>query len=302
MGTARVTAVIVAYRSWHTIGRALHEAQRAHDAGFLECVVVDNNSQDGTIEYLRAEHPWATVIPNAANVGFGRACNLAFSRVRTPYVLLLNPDAVLAIDGLVAMVRFLEHHPDAGIVGPAVRHPDGSLQLAGKLLTPGNVILRAARWRKAFEQRRAIIPGESAFRTEWLSGSILLLRKHLLDELSGFDPRFFLYFEDDDLCRRAIDRGWEIWALGEALGEHVHAASARAGDSTLYSDCIPEHYFRSRFYYLVKHHGWLKAAATDVLEVVLVASTGLARRLMGRKDPQVLVRLRAPILRQPART
>lgn len=298
----KVTAVIVTYKSRDTIPNAMRTLREANQSRLCECIVVDNDSRDGTVDYLRSEHPWAMVIRNNENVGFGRACNLGFRQVRTPYVLLINPDAHLPIEGLGAMVRFLDCHPNAGIVGPAVRQPDGSLQLAGKLLTPGNVILRAARWPSSFQQRRAIIPGEAPFRTEWLSGSLLLVRKQVLDELSGFDPRFFLYFEDDDLCRRALDRGCDIWALGEVVGEHVHAASAERSQNALYSHCIAEHYFRSRFYYFVKHHGWLKAVATDVLEVIIIAGIGVIRRLMGHSDPDVLVRLRAPILRQPTQT
>ena len=298
-GGAPVTAVTVTYNSQRTVGKALGAMRGAHERGLVECVVVDNASADETVAYVEETEPWVTVLRNAENVGFARACNRAFQRARSPYVLLLNPDAALPTADLERMLRFLEEHPRAGIVGPATRQPDGALQIAGRLPTPLGIVLRAARWRPAGRDRRPIVPGEPPFRTEWLCGAILLVRRQVLDELDGFDPRFFLYFEDDDLCRRALDRGWEIWALGAAVGEHVHAASARETRSLLYLRCIAEHYFESRFHYLVKHHGWLRAALAELSELLLLLAITPLRWLAGRRQTGLLVRLSSPILRRP---
>jgi GT2 family glycosyltransferase len=253
----RVTAIVVTYRSRETIAETLRIAHEAHEAGLLDCVVVDNAGGDGTVEYIRAEHPWVEVIANAKNLGFGRACNVALGCVHTPYTLLLNPDATLALDALAVMVRFLDSERKAGIVGPAILAPDGSLAFARAPVTPLKVLLRAAARPKGHADHRVITPGGAPFRADWLSGAILLVRSSLLETLGGFDRRFFLYFEDDDLYRRALARGWEVWALGEAVGYHMIGASARATQSRLHDTAIADHFFRSRFYYLVKYHGWL---------------------------------------------
>lgn len=94
-------------------------------------------------------------------------------------------------------------------------------------------------------------------------GAVLLLRCAMLGEIGAFDPRFFLYFEETDLCRRASSAGWGIWAIGTAVADHLDAASAKSLQRRMFQTCIAEHYFRSRFYYLEKHFGWPAAVATE---------------------------------------
>lgn len=297
MSTAPVTAIIVSYRSRASIPAALEVARASHERGLLDCIVVDNDGTDGTADYVRSEHPWARVVESGANLGFGRGCNLGIAESRSPYVLLLNPDAVLPAEGLEALHRFLEQNPRAGLVGPAILEPQGRLQQAGGLLTPVRLVLGAAGRQLP---RRSVEPGAAPFRTDWLCGAILLIRRRALEELGGFDPRFFLYYEETDLCRRALEAGWELWAVGEAVGRHTLAASSDADSVAMVHGCIAEHYYRSRFYYLVKHHGWPAAAAAELGDIALLAARALCRKLLGRGGEAVLrERLRAPVLRQP---
>ena len=122
-----------------------------------------------------------------------------------------------------------------------------------------------------------------------------------MDELGGFDPRFFLYFEETDLCRRTENLGAELWAVGEALGHHIGGASAQQSDSRFVNGCIAEHFFRSRFYYLVKHHGWAAASAADIAELLIMAARAVLRTATGGSAGELVARLRAPILRPPSR-
>src|SRR5512139_2440690 len=132
----RTTAVIVTYRSRKTIAATLEGCRPAHDAGRLHVVVVDNASNDGTAAFVRGAFPWVEVVDAGGNLGFGRGCNLGFERVRTPYVLFLNPDATLGLESLTELESLLDAHPDVGIVGPGIRYEDGMLQRAGLLTTP----------------------------------------------------------------------------------------------------------------------------------------------------------------------
>ena len=149
------------------------------------------------------------------------------------------------------------------------------------------------------KDRRDIVPGSEPFKTNWVCGAVLLIRKNLFDELKGFDPRFFLYFEETDLCRRALAQGAEIWALGRAVATHGTGASAVMLKGEMYRGCIAEHFFRSRYYYLVKHHGWLTAASTEICELLVMTALALPRWLLRRKRGQLRMRLRAPILSMP---
>jgi GT2 family glycosyltransferase len=297
-----VTAVIVSYRSRDATTNAIASLAPAYEQGILNCIVVDNASNDGTVEHVRRHHSWAAIIVSRENVGFGRGCNLAISCVRTPYVLLINPDAVLPACSLLRLLDFMDAVPRAGMAAPATRTPDGKLQHAGGTPSPLQVLREA--WLPGWlpPTRTVIRPGSEPFRTDWLCGAVLLLRTAMLHDIGDFDPRFFLYFEETDLCRRAVARGWELWAVGQAVAEHVCGVSARATGSTLFHGCIAEHYFRSRFQYLVKHHGYGIAVMTEVVEMVIITLVSLVRMVTGRDIAYCRTRLRSPMFGLPARS
>lgn len=301
MKEARTTAVVVTFHSRKTIAATLSSARRCHERGLLDCVVVDNASRDGTAEWVRGEHPWVQLIESPENLGFGRACNLAFAHVQTPYLLLLNPDAQLEPDSLERLVDFLDSHPEAGIAGPAMRAPGGRVQFAGNIHTPWTILRSAAGRPQRGSGREPITPGRAAFRTDWLCGAVMLIRSQLFAQLEGFDPRFFLYFEETDLCRRAIERGAELWAVGEAVAFHAPATSAASVGAPMYGNCIAEHYFRSRFYFLAKHHGWLGAVAVELSEFVVLVVRGAGAYCLGRSDGALRERLKGPLLGLPSK-
>lgn len=265
---ASVTAVIVTYQSRRTIGAALDTLREAHDAGFADCVVVDNVSDDGTADFVAQTYPWVRLIRSPSNIGFGRGCNLGVASVSTPYVLLLNPDAAMKFDSIGLMHEFFEHHPGCSMVAPAIIESDLSLQDAGLMLTPATLLRSVFRMGNPFPDRRSIVPGGEPFRTTWICGAVMLMRTTQYRSLGGFDPRFFLYFEETDLCRRFIQNGGEIWTVGQAIAHHIGGASARSEEESMESNCIAEHFYRSRFYFLAKHYGRLTAVFLETLDAV----------------------------------
>ncbi|NHA15374.1 glycosyltransferase family 2 protein [Thioalkalivibrio sp. XN279] len=296
----RVTAVIVTYESSDTIDAALRALRLGYEAGMLEAIVVDNASSDGTPEQVARNHPWATLVHSGGNLGYGRGCNLGFERANTPYLLVMNPDAVVEVEALDTLVRFMDAHEKAGLCGPAVVEGSGRLQLSGAMLTPVSIMLKPILPRLAGPRMRSVEPGESPMRTNWICGSIMLIRRPMIDELRGFDPRFFLYFEETDLCKRAAEADWEIWTVGEATCRHVAGASAGVTGESLVQGAIAKHFFESRFYYLVKHHGRVPAVAAELGELCAMSLRALIERLRGRPYPNLGLRWRAPILKQPA--
>jgi GT2 family glycosyltransferase len=299
MSPRPVTAIIVTYQSARTIGNALAAARRCHDAGLLDLVVVDNASRDATPEILTREAGWARVVLEATNHGFGRGCNLGFEHVRSPYTILINPDAVVEPDALRTMLEFMEQRPRAGIVGPATlcgTKEDPELQPSGPYPTPWSALLEALPW-VGRSSAAVIVPGSAPVRTGWVCGAVLMIRSALMRELGGFDPRFFLYWEEVDLCRRAEHAGFENWVLGSALARHVVGASSSGGPRVGAS--VARHYFQSRYYYMAKHHGWAAATLAEVGEFALLALRSAVDALRGRGLERLRPRLQAALLSLP---
>lgn len=294
-----VTAIIVAYQSARTIAGALAAARRCHDAGLLELVVVDNASRDATREILAREADWARVVLEATNHGFGRGCNLGFAHVQSHYTLFLNPDAAIEPDALRTMLDFMESRASAGIVGPATLVSERSdlFQPTGPYPTPWSLVRDALPFLRRRSDAVPIVPGSAPMRTGWVCGAILMIRTDLVRRLNGFDPRFFLYWEEVDLCRRAAHAGYENWVLGDAVARHVVGASS--GAVPRFGTAVAKHYYQSRYYYMAKHHGWLAATAAEVGEFLLLSFESAVDALRGRGLERLRPRLQAPLLSLP---
>jgi N-acetylglucosaminyl-diphospho-decaprenol L-rhamnosyltransferase len=292
------TVVVVTYNAAKTIGPLLEALSAAHEARGTRCVVVDNSSRDGTLDVVRGRFPWVEAVSSGGNLGFGRGCNLGFQRTQTRYVLFLNPDAVMQITALATLEQFMEGHPRVGICAPAIREGD-QLQAAGLLATPTTVLRAATGLGRPYPKSRPIQPDDAPFRTSWVCGAAMMIRSDAFRALGGFDPRFFLYFEETDLLRRADEAGWEIWAVGQAVIEHEGAGAAKDTGQTLVGGCIAEHYFESRFYYLSKHHGRWAATATEAAEVAALLARSVLKRGLGRRDTRFRQRIAAPLFRGP---
>ena len=299
---AQVTAVIVTYQSAKTIARALAAAHRCHLAGLLATVVVDNGSTDATQDILAREARWARVLLTGHNNGFGRGCNIGFAQVTSAYTIFINPDAVVEPEALQTMLRFMQDNPRVGIVGPAIiegeHGVDGELQITGERPTPAAVLRAALPWPQKRPPVRAIVPGSEPQRTGWVCGAVFMVRTELMRQLHGFDPRFFLYWEETDVCQRAENAGHETWAVGRAVAHHVGGASS-SPDDTRIGGCIARHYFQSRHHYLRKHHGAAAAAAAELGEFALLALRAGADAVRGRGWARLRPRLQAPLLSLP---
>ncbi|KJS28618.1 MAG: hypothetical protein VR64_23870 [Desulfatitalea sp. BRH_c12] len=295
------TVVIVTYNSRVTIGETLDALYDAFQSGCIACIVVDNASNDGTADFIADRYPWVILIRCSRNLGYGRGCNRSFEHVITRYLLFLNPDARIDLSALTSLTNFMESHPSAGMCGPAVIEASGGLQPSGGIPNPWKIMLKPLLPGWASRGQRHVAPGEPPVETDWICGSIMLLRKRVIDEIGGFDPRFFLYFEDTDLCYRTRQAGWELWTVGESVCTHVNAASAKTTKEHMMWGTISEHYFKSRFYYLTKHFGRPWAIIAEIGELSFMFFRATVDLLRGSNSKNLKPRLRSPILKLPAR-
>lgn len=296
-----VTIVMVTYQSRDTVGDSLDAARLAYESGLAGVVVVDNASGDGTADFVADRYPWVTLIRSGGNLGYGRGCNLGFQHVDSPYVLFMNPDAVIEPAALETLIAFMEANPAAGIAAPAIERGKGGYQHAGGLPTPWRIMALAAGVYSPTIAGRPYQPGVGSERVDWVCGAALLVRSAVFERLGGFDPRFFLYFEETDLCRRCAVDGHEVWIVPTAAARHAAHASAKKVDaSAMASSYLQDHYYQSRFYYLSKHYGTLMAVATDAADVLFRAGRDCARVLLLRPARgELRRRLGLPLFKMP---
>ena len=292
-------AVIVSYNVAPLLHECLASIAEAAEAGGItvHVVVIDNASSDHSVEVARANRN-TTVVANTRNVGFGVACNqgIAIARaIGSEHVLFLNPDARLAPDALAALRNALETSPRHAIAGPDLRFPDGRPQpsrrrfpnLATLLVesTPlqwrGGGIDGSPGWpliepiiRRYQCADLADVPGT----VDWISGACLLIRVTALAAVGGFDPAFFLYFEETDLAHRLRKSGWTCTYTPEARVFHHRSQSA---DQNI--GARDRHYYASKMTYAARTLGTPLATLVRAEHVVLFGVEALWQSFRGNR-------------------
>ena len=203
----------------------------------LEVFVVDNDSSDDCEELVTEHYPQVKFIQSGANIGHAKGNNLAIKEASGRYIMILNPDIVLLENVFDKIVEMLDREKDIGMTTVQLRSPDGSLQPGAwrfhELSTPliqRNKFIRNTKWGQAANRKFEIKDWDrrDSQAVDWVQGSCLIARRETLDDIGLFDERFFLYFTDVDLCRRAWAAGWRVYYYSEVGAIHYyHRESAQ---------------------------------------------------------------------------
>ena len=248
----------------------------------IETIIIDNASQDGSVTGLQERCPSAIVIENQRNVGFGRANNQGMDIARGRYVLLLNTDAFVAPDTLAATVSAMDAHSDWGILGVRLVAVDGSDQPSCRHFpTPWNMFLNATCLDRFVTWSQLVDDPDCARdqtqECDWVPGCFFLIRCEVIARIGTFDPRFFMYYEEVDYCRRAKAAGWKVTYFPHTRVIHLGGASAEAlGPLVATTRQVSTLQMESEVLYLRKHHG-----AGGLLS--MFALTLAARAIVGLK-------------------
>jgi GT2 family glycosyltransferase len=211
-----VSIITVTYRSAGSITACLESVlgQRGVEA---EVIVVDNASPDDTVKVLQGFGARIKLIQNRDNIGFGRGCNQGFAQSNGRYICFFNPDAqFVGYHALADLCRAMDEHPAWGLAGSRV------VTAGGELERPSISYPDQGRVGKDFSR----LPGKIA----WVVGASMIARREVFEKLGGFDPAFFLYGEETDLCLRARERGHEIGYVETVEIRHVGGASEAGND------------------------------------------------------------------------
>lgn len=294
----KVRCVILNYKTPEMTIRATRSAQKALAEISHHIDVVDNDSQDGSLEKMSdalACEENVSVLDSGHNGGYGAGNNFAIRRafesaeIETPeYFYILNSDAFPQPDAVTALVDFLERTPAAGLAGSSIHGDDGEPHVTAfrfpslQSEVVGSVRLGALK--KVFpESEIPILPKpETTQRVDWTAGASLLIRREVFETIGYFDETFFLYFEETDLCRRAIQAGFETWYITESRVAHIGGASTGMKET---EKPMPRYWFESRRHYFVKNHGRAYTWAANLSHAVGLASFRLRAAIQDKDNP-----------------
>ena len=247
-----ISIVILNYKSR---GLALNCIKSIKESDFrdlkYEIIVVDNNSNDGIGELLAWQYPDIKFIQNKKNLGMGAGNNIGIEKAQGKYAVIMNPDAIAFPDTFKKMYDFMEASPEVGLSGPKQFYPDKTIQDSCyrwyNLLTPvyRRTPLGILPWAKKDVDRFLMkdFNHDSEKEVDWLLGSFLFCRRFCLNKIGLFDVRFFMYFEDTDLCRRAWENDWKVvyYPLAQVIHNHKRQSAENPWYESLWNRTTRAH-------------------------------------------------------------
>ncbi len=258
-----LSIIIVNYNQKNLLKQSLKGIDLVKPKLDYEIIVVDNNSADSSPDFLRQlknKNEKLKIILNNKNLGFAKANNLGIKNSLGKYILILNPDIVVLENSIEKLYQFMEENEKVGICGPKLINPDKSIQPScfrfPKWYTPilRRTFVRKFSWakKKINEYLMADFNHLEKKEVDWLLGACLMIRRKTLDEIGFFDERFFLYFEDVDLCRRAKNAGWKIFYFPDSCMVHYYqrASADQEGIFALFSKITWIHILSAIKYFL----------------------------------------------------
>ena len=203
-----LSVIIVNYNGLKYLKACLDSLIRHLDRLTSEIIVVDNNSADESVEFIKANYPQVILLETNKNLGFGKGNNLGVKSAKSDTLLLINNDTIVQ-DNLLPVFNFLQSNKDIGVVGINMLNKEMKyLPATGIFPTPGNLL----QLKKLLERRAGFKTGtfsKNHYEVDWLVGSFLMLSKKIYEEIMGFDEDYYMYVEDIDFCRKIADKGYK---------------------------------------------------------------------------------------------
>jgi GT2 family glycosyltransferase len=287
----RISVVIVNYRAYDELADCLKSLLEL-DGPDLEVLVVDHATDDGAMQPLVVSFPKVRFIGVSDNPGFAAGVNRAARHARGRYLLLLNPDCLIAADVMRQLEAWLDNAPGVGVAAGVIRDADGSIQASARRFPTlstafaGRSSWLSRTWPGNPWSRRNLIflsdPTAPVY-VDWVSGACMMVRREAFDAIQGMDEHFFLYWEDADFCRRLKNAGWStVYTPFEGVVHLTGRSSAAARVESLRA------FHNSAFYYLTKHGGRIARIVAPVVWLGLRARliVTVARQLRKQRQLQ----------------
>jgi GT2 family glycosyltransferase len=270
------SVILVSFNTRELLRESLMTVRKSDGVTF-ETIVVDNASSDGSADMVAAEFPEVRLIRSDINLGFAAANNRAFEIALGRYIVLLNSDAFLRPGALRLSVEHMDANPLVGLAGGRLVGRDGSWQPSARMFpsTLNNLLAMsglAARYPKSRLLGRMDRTWANPLEpcpVDWVPGAYSIIRRSVLDRIGFFDERFYLYYEEVDLCRRVKAANSEVWYWPDIVVEHLGGQSAKTMEnSRILKAASQTELWRMRagFLYFRKHHGKVGAWSSMLLD------------------------------------
>lgn len=271
-----LSIIIVNYNVKEFLQNLLHSIEKASINFSKEIIVVDNASDDGSVELINNKFPDVKLIENKINLGFGKANNQALMMAEGEFILLINPDAIVSEDTFDKMFLFFNKHPEAGLAGCKILNSDGTLQLACRRSFPGpwTSFTKVTGLSNLFPRSRIFarynltyLDENNTYEVDAISGSFMMMRKEVYQQVGGFDEQFFMYGEDLDFCYRVQRAGFKVYYV------HTTQIIHYKGESTKRSNLDETKVFYNAMHLFVKKH----FSSFFLVEIILRSAIGFRK-------------------------
>jgi GT2 family glycosyltransferase len=280
-----ISLILVSFNTCNVLRESLESVAREQGSLRLEIFVVDNNSHDGSVAMVETDFPHVRVIRSDVNLGFGAANNAALELARGKYVVLLNSDAFLCPRSLELSIQYMEENQNVGLAGGRLVGRDFSLQPSARMfpsilsdfLVLTGLAHKFPRSHFFGQFDRTWADPMQPAEVDWVPGAFSIIRAEALQQVGFFDPEFFLYSEEVDLCRRIQQGGYKIMYWPDIVVIHIGGESSRQIKTLEMSSAgaqLVRWRMRSTLLYYRKHHG-TGAWMAKMLELALYHLTAL---------------------------
>lgn len=268
----KLSVVIVSYNIREYVDQCLQSVEIALRGIDGEIVVVDNQSQDDTVPYVKAHYPQVRVIESGGNIGFASANNIGIRQSESEYVLLLNPDTVVAVNTLHEVLHFMESHENVGAAGVQMLNADGTKAMESRRGRPTPLVsfYKMCGLADLFPRSRTFaryymswLSWNEPAEIEVISGAFFFIRRKALDEIGLLDEDFFMYGEDIDLSCRLLNAGWHNCYLPCRI---IHYKGGSTDKTTVRYVRV---FYKAMLIYFRKHYAHLNFFARKGIEVAI---------------------------------
>jgi len=252
-----LSIIIVNYNVKEFLQNLIYSIEKASSNLTKEIIIIDNASDDGSVDFIKEKFPQIKLIANQTNLGFGKANNIGLKQASGKYVLLINPDTLVAEDTFEKMIKFFEQNENVGLAGCKILNPDGTLQLACRRSFPGpwTSFTKVTGLSTLFPNSKIFarynltyLDENKSYEVDAISGSFMMMRKEVYEKVGGFDEQFFMYGEDLDLCCRIQKAGFKVFYVHSTQIIHYK------GESTKRSSIDEAKVFYGAMHLFVKKH------------------------------------------------